>query len=81
MQCVELGDNGSTAPRLEVLREERGPVLSEVLSLRIEGKLLELHCRHRAGTLQDIGRDVDDCLCHVRSLPLIASGSLYSEYG
>lgn len=60
MQCVELGDNGATAPRLEVLREEGGPVLSEVLSLRIEGKLLELHCRHCAGTLQDVGCDIND---------------------
>ena len=60
MQCIELGGNGSTAPRLEVLREEGGPVLSEVLSLRIEGKLLELHCRYRIGTLQDVGCDIND---------------------
>ena len=60
MQCVELGRNGSTAPRLKVLREEGGSVLSEVLSLRIEGKLLELHRRYRTGTLQDVGRDIND---------------------
>ena len=60
MQCVEFGGNGATAPRLKVLREEGGPVLSEVLSLRIEGKLLELHRRHRAGTLQDVGCHIND---------------------
>lgn len=60
MQCVELGGNGASAPRLKVLREEGGPVLSEVLSLRIEGKLLELHRRHRASTLQDVGCDIND---------------------
>ena len=60
MQCVELRGNGATAPRLEVLREEGGPVLSEVLSLRIEGKLLELHCRYCIGTLQDVGCDIND---------------------
>ena len=60
MQCIELGGNGATAPRLKVLREEGGPVLSEVLSLGIEGKLLELHRRHSASTLQDVGRDIND---------------------
>ena len=60
MQCIELGGNGSTAPCLEVLGKEGGPVLSEVLSLRIEGKLLELLCRHCAGTLQDVGCDIND---------------------
>ena len=60
MQCVELGGNGSTAPCLEVLGKEGGPVLSAVLSLRLAGKLLELHCWHRAGTLQDVSRDIND---------------------
>ncbi len=60
MQSVELGGNGSTAPCLESFREKWAFVLSEVLSLGIEGKLLELHCRHRAGTLQDVGCDIND---------------------
>ena len=60
MQSVELGSDGSTAPRLEIFREKWGSVLSEVLSLGIEGKLLELHCRYRIGTLQDVGCDIND---------------------
>ena len=60
MQSVELGSDGSTAPRLEIFREKWGSLLSEVLSLGIEGKLLELHCRYRIGVLQDVGRDIND---------------------
>ena len=60
MQSVELGSDGSTAPRLESFREKRGSILSEVLSLGIEGKLLELHCRYRIGALQDVGCDIND---------------------
>ncbi len=60
MQSVEIGSDGSTAPCLESFWEEWGSVLSEVLSLRIEGKLLELHCRYRIGTLQDVGCDIND---------------------
>lgn len=60
MQGIEFGSHGSTAPRLKVLREEGGPVLSEVLSLGIEGKLLELHCRYRIGMLQYVSRDIND---------------------
>lgn len=60
MQSVELGSYRSTAPCLESFREKWASVLSEVLSLRIEGKLLELHCRYRIGTLQDIGCDIND---------------------
>lgn len=60
MQSVELESDGSTAPRLEIFREKWGSVLSEVLSLGIEGKLLELHCHYRIGALQDVGRDIND---------------------
>lgn len=60
MQSVEIGSDGSTAPCLESFWEEWGSVLSEVLSLGVEGKLLELHCRYRIGALQDVGRDIND---------------------
>lgn len=60
MQSIELGSDGSTTPRLKSFREKWSPVLSEVLSLGIEGELLELHCRYRIGTLQDVGRDIND---------------------
>lgn len=60
MQCVEFGSDGSTAPRLERFREKWGSVLSEVLSLGIEGKLLELHCRYRIGMLQYVSCDIND---------------------
>lgn len=60
MQSVELGSDGSAAPRLESFREKWGSILSEVLSLGIEGKLLEFHRRYRIGALQDVGRDIND---------------------
>lgn len=60
MQSVELGSDGSTAPCLESFREKWASILSEVLSLGIEGKLLELHRRHCIGALQDVGCDIND---------------------
>lgn len=60
MQRVEFESDGSTAPCLESFWEKWGSVLSEVLSLGIEGKLLELHGRYRIGALQDVGCDIND---------------------
>ena len=60
MQGIEFGYDRAAPPRLKVLGEQRCSRGDKVLDLGIERQLLELHCRYRIGTLQDVGCDIND---------------------